>query len=693
MSSDVISLEQFPAYLSTQRTLSRYDRGSEKKPNHIWYRMDKTKIDELLKLFSHSIADMLNGSPTNDRELQHLFRTATELANVLRSPPIKVALIGAQGAGKSLSLNALFDCDGPSLTGAGGAACTSSITRYVHYRGEFRFSAEIKFLSAEKREVLLKEHARNYFHYQHVDVDSDDEDTPRRKPDNHDEMERRLKDTAEDVFMTLFGSCTAFQESWSSASYKSGEFIRICQLKCEETLRKEGGALGTAIKLANDQKDLLKQLKPFIIKVKDITWIEIIDLPGWGDSNSRVRHAEEIKDNVDVELILADIIRIHSDDKVINTARAAVAHHGPANVKVITTKIDDAEHQKAQLEDDEDTVNDSKRNRGFETIAQDFEAIFKAFMTRLLSQAMSSFQKASDAFNRILKNRGTVPQGVSKARGLENCANWNKDLASILAPSFQKWASSYAEHMRPMEPAFAYAFDQLHKKVLHMMSKSAANLPTVEKTKKKWTTFHHKVQAKVIGLMEAVARVQTERLEWATMAYDRENNLIAELTDDIYTDVFNTVPALKAPNPKAKKQYKQYVEPKLKFQKRKLADMFLHSDRHFVDIAINHFQGEFDKKMRSTLGEYLAGIERIFKDFSRSLSDLRPISYVLTPEGEAIRADVEERIPELEQKIDNIDVKEDEDNLALIFETMAERKKAEDSTGRRQTKRIKQEPL
>jgi hypothetical protein len=55
---------------------------------------------------------------------------------------------------------------------------------------------------------------------------------------------------------------------------------------------------------------------------------------------SRVRHAEEIKDSVDVELILADIIRISSDDKVINTARAAVAHHGPANMKVITTKID-----------------------------------------------------------------------------------------------------------------------------------------------------------------------------------------------------------------------------------------------------------------------------------------------------------------------------------------------------------------
>lgn len=106
------------------------------------------------------------------------------------------------------------------------------------------------------------------------------------------------------------------------------------------------------------------------------------------------------------------------------------------------------------------TVNDSERDGGFETIAQEFENIFKAFMERLLSQAKSSFQQASDgsisriqndvvgmkdqvtelfleewnelkaaAFNRILKSRGTVPTGVSKAKGLEKGANWNKDLA------------------------------------------------------------------------------------------------------------------------------------------------------------------------------------------------------------------------------------------------------------------------
>lgn len=84
-------------------------------------------------------------------------------------------------------------------------------------------------------------------------------------------MEGCLKDTAEEVFLTLFGSRDAFEGCWSSPSYKSGEFIRICQLKCEETLRKEGGASDSAMKFSNDQKDLLRQLKPFLTKVKGVT--------------------------------------------------------------------------------------------------------------------------------------------------------------------------------------------------------------------------------------------------------------------------------------------------------------------------------------------------------------------------------------------------------------------------------------
>ncbi|KAJ4346030.1 hypothetical protein N0V95_005763 [Ascochyta clinopodiicola] len=908
MASNFVTLEQFPAFLSTQKSLSRYNPGLERKPNHVWYRLDKDRIDDLLKAFSSITIQMLHGSPDDDKELQHLYRTATDLSNVLRSPPIRIALIGAQGAGKSLSLNALFDCDGLSLTGADGAACTSSITRYSHYSGKYRFAAEIKFLGAGKREAMLTEHARNYYHYQHADEDSDEEDAPKSRLSRHDEVERRQKDTAQDVFVTLFGSLDAFQESWTATAYRNGEFSRICKMKCEETLHEEDGGSGIATKFADNQKDLIKQLKPFLTEVEGVTclWplvdhvtikfnnellqsgLEIVDLPGWGDINlSRARHAEDIKDTVDVEIILADTIRLCSDDKVINSVRAAVAHHGAANVKIVATKIDsisnnqlsqytgdnydritklieDAEHQDAQLDEDEDdetlkkrnvidkyksylgrllkqtkvseraedmtaklaaklqtrnaqdipqvfhasaaeymewikpsrinfknqpclpiemtgipairqflyslpadqnvkdyehhintilptyieklkrTITDSERDGGFLTIADQFDGRRKGFMAQLLSQVKCSFQSASDdsiskiqvdvpifkeqvtelfledwnelksaAFNRILRCRGTVPEGVSKARGLEKGADWNKDLANILAPAFHKWSKTYADRLKPMKPSVAYAFNEFHRKINRIMAVSPANLPTVEKAKNKWAPFHHKVQAKLLGLMDAIVRVQATTFEWATLEFEKENNLIAQITDDIYIEVFNTVPALKPANPNAKKQYKQYVEPKLKFQKKKLAEMFLHGDRHFVDIIINHFQGEFDKAIRQTLMEHFAGIDKLFEDFSASLRSQVPISYLLTTEGKAIRAEVEEQIPELELKvdelrallpvrasqeqdgieIDDIDIKGDEDNLALIFETMAKRKNVEPAAGHRQSKRIKLEPL
>lgn len=220
MASGILSLEEFPAYLNTQKGLSRYNSRLERRPGHPWYQLDKTRIDGLLKNFAQEVIDHLKDSPADDKELQHLIRTANTLANVLRSPAIKIALVGAQGAGKSLSTNAIFDCDGLSLTGADGSACTSSITRYVDYPQRSgvspQFFAEIKFLDAKKREALLEEHARSYYQYHHADEDSDEEDVApvkKKKQENTDAMDVRLKDTAEDVFITLFGSREAFQES------------------------------------------------------------------------------------------------------------------------------------------------------------------------------------------------------------------------------------------------------------------------------------------------------------------------------------------------------------------------------------------------------------------------------------------------------------------------------------------------
>jgi hypothetical protein len=306
MSSGIVSFDDFPAFLSAQKSLVRYNSVLEAKPDHDWYSLKKTEIDSQLKDLAQHIGDLLKGAPQGDKELQHLLRTSSELSHVSLSPAIKVALLGAQGAGKSLMINAIFDCDGLSLTGADGAACTSSITRYVafpetQFGDNTKFYAEVKFLSAEQRGTLLQEHARSYYHYQNSDDDSDDEESSRPKARRQEEMDERLKDTAEDVFVTLFGSQEAFTDNWSASAYKSGEFVRLCQLKGEEALKKENvDSYGVAMKIGDNQKDLLQQLRPFLTKVKGVAclWplvdsisirlchdvlqanIELIDLPG-----------------------------------------------------------------------------------------------------------------------------------------------------------------------------------------------------------------------------------------------------------------------------------------------------------------------------------------------------------------------------------------------------------------------------
>jgi hypothetical protein len=310
MDVGVARLEEFLGTLNAQKPLTRYISTAEPKPDHAWYKLPKAEIDRMLKDLTQYVNSLLKGPPQEDKELQHLLRTCSELAHVSRSPPIKVALLGAQGAGKSLMINAIFDCEGLSLTGANGSACTSSITRYVAYpeseSGDNNtLCAEIKFLSAEKRELLLKDHARSYYQWHHADDDEDDDDDDDDEDIAHAKAcrqdDERLKDTAEDIFITLFGSQDEFNESWSTSAYKNGEFLRICMLKSEEALKKENiDSQGIARKIGDNRTDLLKQLRPFLTKVKGTAclWplvdiisirlrhevvqagLELIDLPG-----------------------------------------------------------------------------------------------------------------------------------------------------------------------------------------------------------------------------------------------------------------------------------------------------------------------------------------------------------------------------------------------------------------------------
>lgn len=330
------------------------------------------------------------------------------------------------------------------------------------------------------------------------------------------------------------------------------------------------------------------------------------------------------------------------------------------------------------------TVTDNDRDGGFRTIADDFDSFRKNFTTRLLTQAKSAFRDASNnsiarinsdipvfkeqleenlttdwltlragAFNRIVKCRGVVPKGASKAKGLEEGCHWTRELAEMLAPGFNKWFNAHTSRMKIVALALHQGLDQLHHKTIISMDGSSANMVTIEKAKRKWASFRTKLLAKLMVMVDEVSKVETLMYEDATMEFGRERNLIAYVTDDLYAEVFNAVPEEKPPLPAKsgkKKPTKRYVMSKIKFQKKKMEDLFLNPENHFVDQVFTKFQRKLDDNLNQLLDNHFAGIEKLLEELSANLRAEAPIDYRITQEGEAIRADLAQQIPDLEER-------------------------------------------
>jgi hypothetical protein len=322
-------------------------------------------------------------------------------------------------------------------------------------------------------------------------------------------------------------------------------------------------------------------------------------------------------------------------------------------------------------------VTDADRDVGFYNIADDFDLFREMAIPTIITQCKDHFRKMNaqnvaksygdgkpfkqhvdnllkkdwltlkaPAWNRIVKSRGTVPPGASKAKGLENGSDWNKDLADILAPALRKWYTCQMTEMKKTKHALRNQFDGTYNHVLYLMNKSPAGFGTIEKAKQKWTPYRLQFLAQSDILMETIEEKLRLLVRRATLEDSRQNNFIASITDDLFDEIFNSVPARKTTT--SGKQ--AYASPKLKFQKNKLNELFLGPSNHFADMAKKKFQAVVDSAIENILDEHIGKIAQLLTKFSDMLRSQAPVSYTITQTGENIRADLRSVLPTLEEK-------------------------------------------
>lgn len=145
-------------------------------------------------------------------------------------------------------------------------------------------------------------------------------------------------------------------------------------------------------------------------------------------------------------------------------------------------------------------------------------------------------------------------------------------------------------------------------------------------------------------LDEMVAEEQ-RFLNRSTMQDDRENNFISTVTDEIFLRISASMPDER---PGGKK--KRYVTPIMKHRVELLETALITGKIHIVDQIVNLFELSLKEKMEGLMDKHFLKIEKSLEEFSNLMPEHGPVPFMIEPQGEKVRAELEKQISYIEGK-------------------------------------------
>jgi hypothetical protein len=174
-----------------------------------------------------------------------------------------------------------------------------------------------------------------------------------------------------------------------------------------------------------------------------------------------------------------------------------------------------------------------------------------------------------------------------------------------------------------------------------MLDGTSASVMVVSQAKRKWGNIRKNLPLKMGNLMKELDRTQKQAVLHATMEDGRQNCLVATITDDMFDAVFASEPDLKPGSDPAKKKF---VEPKVKFQKRRMKELLLSPENHIVDNVFKQFYDEYTKATNDLLQRHFQQLQKDLGEYSATLRAQAPIDYRVDSVGMAIREELEQEL-------------------------------------------------